>query len=232
MRSLHATQFEVIKRLKLRCNQPESESKIHNEYPVGIPKFKTVPDRPSASTLYFVGPCFALIAMFVCEIWFILGKNVENSDRLQLKWYPAIRQLGVALSLALQLAPINQRSGKFTEIRHAVTMFISEPNISKFNSSPGPKQLVHSAVDGNHKTFTAYRLPLVKKKRSWLAVASLYPLVYPLRELVQRKCGKSIASCRISPSPKPSHWSSVESNSSKWCGPKMAGCPYFWRWPS
>lgn len=73
MRSLHATQFEVIKRLKLRCNQPESESKIHNEYPVGIPKFKTVPDRPSASTLYFAGPCFALIAMFVCEIWFILG---------------------------------------------------------------------------------------------------------------------------------------------------------------
>ena len=57
-----------------------------------------------------------------------------------------------------------------------------------------------------------------KKKRSWLAVASLYPLVYPLRELIQRKCGKSIASCRISPSPKPSHWSSVESNSSKWQG--------------
>ena len=92
---------------------------------------------------------------------------MENSDRLQLKWYPAIGQLGVALSLALQLAPINQRStggfgpsdlqsGKFTEIRHAVTMFISEPNISKFKSSPGPTQLVHSAVDGNHKTFTAY----------------------------------------------------------------------------
>ena len=76
MRSLHATQFEVIKRLKLRCNQPESESKIHNEYPVGIPKFKTVPDRPSASTLYFVGPCFALIAIFVCKIWFILGTKM------------------------------------------------------------------------------------------------------------------------------------------------------------